>query len=622
MTLKEKVTACQKKLIDEMTAAQQADGSWRYPCETGPMTDAYMIIVMRALKAEDEQLIQQLTGRLLSIQKANGAWKIYEDEVGGNLSATIEAYTALLFADTQLRHSEQLKRAADFITENGGMQRAHAATKFMLALNGLYPWPAIFPIPLSLLLLPKASPVHFERLTSYVKVHFAAVLIAANKRFTLRNDSTPDLSHLLTDATILRRLKNQLATGPAVSKSKQRKNVAWTFWQKKAVKKAEQYLLERIEDDGTLGSYASATFYLIYSLLASGYEPQSPLIQNAVSGLKSLSTVINGKTHIQNAGSTIWDTALMSYSLQQAGVAQNDRTITKSTAFLLKNQQYSPVGQLRKNGRALLPITYRAWGFSENNSCHPDVDDTQAVLRAVAEPAKSNKVFFPPWNHGLKWLLAMQNKDGGWSAFDKNLRGSLITMLPVENIQDTAVDPSTADLTGRTLEFLGNCCHLKIGNASINKAVQFLLKHQKEDGSWYGRWGVCYIYGTWAAVTGLCAAGVPKDAVPIQKAVSWLLSVQNDDGGWGESCQSDKEKRFVPLPFSTPSQTAWAVDALLAAADEPEPEVERGIKFLLKNNGCTYPTGGGLPGHFYLHYHSYNKIWPLAALSHYLKKAK
>lgn len=260
------------------------------------------------------------------------------------------------------------------------------------------------------------------------------------------------------------------------------------------------------------------------------------------------------------------------------------------------------------------------WGFSNINTNHPDNDDTAAVLRALTQLSALDPVYFEAWNRGSAWLLSMQNRDGGFGAFEKNVNNPIFASIPLENAKDAAVDPSTADLTGRVLEYLGNFAGLTKDHPSIQAAVAWLLHQQEQNGSWYGRWGVCYIYGTWAAITGLKAAGLSNSHPAIAKAVKWLVSIQNKDGGFGESCRSSEVKTYMPLGFSTPSQTAWALDALLCVMDKKDTVIQRSVKRLMKpfdEKSSAYPTGIGLPKQFYIHYHSYNKIFPLLALSHY-----
>jgi sporulenol synthase len=297
--------------------------------------------------------------------------------------------------------------------------------------------------------------------------------------------------------------------------------------------------------------------------------------------------------------------------------------VKKASHFLLQKQQ-TTYGDWSVHNPNVLP---GGWGFSNINTINPDNDDTAAALRAITPEAIISPVYRHAWNKGVNWLLTMQNRDGGWASFEKNTDHPLLNYVPFENAEFAAIDPSTPDLTGRVLEFLGNFAGLTIQHPAVKRAANWLIKHQEKDGSWYGKWGVCYIYGTWAAVTGLIAAGLSPDHPSIQKSIKWIKSIQHQDGGWGESCKSCEMKKYVPLSFSTPSQTAWAVDTLMAAKQTATSEVQRGIQFLLNlehlsEKSLTYPTGVGLPGQFYIYYHSYNEVFPLLVLSHYRRAAK
>lgn len=266
------------------------------------------------------------------------------------------------------------------------------------------------------------------------------------------------------------------------------------------------------------------------------------------------------------------------------------------------------------------------WGYSDINTINPDNDDTAAALRAIRGYAITQDVTaLSSWNRGLQWLLSMQNEDGGWAAFEKSTDMTLLSWLPIEHAKDVLTDPSSVDLSGRVLEFLGSKANLKKEIPFIKRAVDWLLKKQESDGSWYGRWGISYIYGTWAAITGLRAAGVSTKHPSVRKALHWLYSIQNKDGGFGESCRSDVRRKYIALEESTPSQTAWALDALLSASDTISPEMEKAAERLISFSEQTdwtvsYPTGAGLPGGFYIRYHSYRWIWPLLALAHFRKR--
>lgn len=620
--MEEQVQEKIQQLVNQLKNDQREDGAWRYCFENVPMTDAYAIIVLRTLENKDESFIHTLVERLLIKQEDNGAWKLYADEMSGNLSATTEAYTALLFSGYKTKQDPEMQKAESFILTHGGLSEVHLLTKMMLALNGLFPWPRFFPVPLTLVLVPEWWPINFYELSGYARVHFAPILIAAHRKFSIQTKWTPDLSHLFVTRSNLWSFDFKFHKLNEVLQSEIKKLARLPLqMHQKALKQAELYILKRIERDGTLYSYASATFFMIYGLLALNYEKDAPTIKQAIEGIKQLRCCTEKNHHIQNSPSTVWDTALISYALLEAGVEPEESTLQKSSRYLLQRQHYKK-GDWAIHNPHVLP---GGWGFSQSNTINPDVDDTQSALRTIGTYSMHSPKYKRAWQLGVNWLLSMQNSDGGWPAFEKNTDSTWLTLLPLQNAEDAAIDPSTPDLTGRALEFLGNCLNFNSNHPRVQTAVKWLIDHQKEDGSWYGRWGVCYIYGTWAAITGLKAVGIPNEHPSIQKGVQWLLDTQRKDGGWGESCESDIKQTYIPLTFSTPSQTAWAVDGLISTLEKSTPAIKKGIEYLLHFGDeseavLNYPTGAGLPGNFYIRYHSYNKIWPLLTLSHFIRK--
>ncbi|TXK74621.1 squalene--hopene cyclase [Paenibacillus sp. N3.4] len=634
MSVWSKVNEEIKHLTEMLEGIQQEDGSWHYCFENGILTDAYMIIVLRTLELPEEILIRQLHDRIHGEQQYNGAWKVYPDEAEGNLDATVDAYYALLYSGYSQQTDESMIKAARFIKSKGGLSQVNTLlTNVFLAATGQCAWPASLKIPIEFLLLPSSSPIHFFEFSGYARVHFAPILIMANLRLVLKNKATPDLSHLFvkdnnnSDSSSFssiegtdsphgsNRLLDEIQNG-----IKQLTSLPLKL-RETAFKNAENYMLDRIESDGTLYSYSTSTLLMILALLTLGYDKRHHVITTALHGLSAMLWQSSGKTHLQNSPSTIWDTALLSVALQQSGTTADQTSIRKSIHFLL-GRQHNKQGDW--SSRIARPVP-GGWGFSESNTINPDVDDTTAALRAIRETAKREPSYQGAWNRGLNWVLSMQNNDGGWPAFEKGVTNKLLTLFPIDGATAAAIDPSTADLTGRTLEFLGTTAGLDLSHTIIRKGIDWLLAKQEIDGSWYGRWGVCYIYGTWAALTGLMAVKADSELPAVRKAVRWLLSIQNADGGWGESCSSDRFNRYVPLGVSTPSQTAWALDALTAVCTEPLPAMEKGIQQLLVqlhlNDWTTrYPTGLGLPGSFYTHYHSYRYIWPLITLNQYKKK--
>lgn len=623
-SLQEKADDKIRRLIEFFLSAQASGGEWRFCFESGPTTDAYMVILLRLLESEDEDLIRRLAWRVAAKQETGGAWKLFSDQPDGDLSATVEAYLALLFSGYRRKEDPEMRKAREFILSQGGASKVGSLTKVLLALTGYYSWDNFPPIPPEIILLPTWSPVNFYDFVGYTRVHAAPIIICAGKKFSLSRTDGPDLSDLFlpTGESIryqaphaLRHLVSQLrATIPLSPKE------IHTM----ALKKLERFMLARIEEDGTLYSYFTTTFLMIFALLAVGYPKGHPVIVKALDGLEKLVCRTGGFYHLQESTSTVWDTALITHALQEAGVPLTQPSVQQAASYLLTRQQtkYGDWQVHNSDGRP------GGWGFSDINTINPDVDDTSYSLRALYDPANAQMDTYRfPWQAGLDWLLTMQNNDGGWPAFEKNTDKQWLNYLPIPDAKPIWADPSSADLTGRTLEFLGRFAGLARSDEKIERAVNWLLKNQRPDGSWYGRWGIAYIYGTWAVVTGLAAVGVEPSHPMVDKAVQWLLSIQNTDGGWGESCQSDKEEHYIPLGWSTPSQTAWALDALIAVGLKGTSAVERGVACLLdlvEQGGMVpeYPTGAGLPGGFYIHYHSYRYVWPLLALSHYRGQLK
>nr|WP_234978347.1 squalene--hopene cyclase [Bacillus tuaregi] len=608
-------------IVEALRKDQSADGSWNHPFETGISTDAYMIILLRTLKIHDEELIQGLCRRILSKQEKNGAWKLFYDEGDGNISATVEAYYALLFSGYYHKDDPNIRRAKEFIIAHGGLKEVSIFTKIMLSLTGQYKWSSRSPLPIEVILLPSFLPVHFYSFSSFGRANLTPIMVLAAKRFTITSEYAPDLSDLKqarddeeewNASREWRSLLYFIEEGikRLIGLPDQLRNLA--------IERAKHYMLDRIEEDGTFLSYFSSTFLMIFALLSLGYKRNDPVIMKAVEGLKKMKCDINGHPHMQYTTATVWNTALIGYALQSAGLEPDDVMVKKANRFLLSRQHHKYGDWAIQNPNSLPG----GWGFSNVNTIHTDVDDTTASLRSIVKIARTEKA---AWNRGISWTLSMQNDDGGWPAFERNTDSMLLKMLPFEKGEFLLLDPSSADLTGRTLEFLGNYTRLPKNHRHMKKAIGWLWKEQRKDGSWYGRWGICYTYGTWAAITGLQAVGVPSSDPHLQKAAAWLKLIQNPDGGWGESCHSDIKRKYIPLCHSTLTHTAWALDALIALSDKPTEEIERGISYLvdsLKKNDWTtdYPKGQGMGGAFYIHYHSYRYIFPLLALSHYKKK--
>ncbi len=635
---------------------QKEDGSWRFCFEGPPMTDAYFIIMAKNLNLDEEDTVMKCIRRLKENQDPKGFWRIYPDEPNGNLSATVEATLALILSGTCTIEDPMIQNAIQVIKKKGGLKKTELITRTFLAMNGLYSWPTLPVNPAWLVLLPKSLPFNFYSFSSYARAHFAPALVACEHQFKRTPKRTKTLvefykqigeSNLVNEASASRIRPTPMVLSLNGSSTTEELSNYWpeladwldesrgsigtflktslfklkeevTIWKTAADRWIERYMLQRLSENGTLLNYASTSYLMIYGLLALGYSEDSTLILNAIKGIQSLIWEEAGLFHIQNSPSPVWDTALLAVSLLDAGTAKEDPVLEKAAAFL-KGAQQSEWGDWAIHNPDTPP---GGWGFSDSNTKHPDLDDTHVALR-VMNAFQERPAYKEAFNRGVSWLLSMQNDDGGWAAFEKNVDQSVLALLPVKHIQEAALDPSTADLTGRTLFFFGKVLKWTPSNSNAKRAIDWLKNHQDDKGAWTGRWGVQNIYGTWAALTGLMSVGVRIEDPTIVKAVNWLRLIQNQDGGWGESCQSDSKSQFV-TNTSTAIQTAWAVDALLSVSGPTSESVKRGVQFLIKQDVITkeeqmthYPTGIGLPGSFYNRYHSYSYIWPLLTLSHY-----
>ncbi|WP_245773028.1 prenyltransferase/squalene oxidase repeat-containing protein [Paenibacillus catalpae] len=604
-----------ERMQSELLQLQSSDGAWRLCFDSGTMPDSYFIIILRMLGyGQGEALIRQIAQRILSRQLPNGAWKIYPDEEDGNLDATSEAYFALLYSGYLTKQDPRLQRAKQFILSKGGLSKIRSLlTQAILASAGQATWPKSMRIPLEVFFSEHGIGIDLYSLSGHARVHIVPIIMLANAQFTQPSASMPDLSDLFASSSKKFENDSPWIAALATLVGSLSLSELLPFESPTPQEKAVQFMFDRLEPDGTLLTYTTATMFMILALLMLGYSPSSPLIHRMVTGIRS---VMCNNSHVQIASSEVWDTAMLVHALRKSGVNPTSTALENAGTYLRQRQQ-SQLGDwaIRNPGTPA-----GGWGFSNVNTLYPDVDDTTAALRAIQPYSSRTPELQADWQRGLNWVLTMRNDNGGWPAFEREGSRLPINFFAFDGAKDIAVDPSTVDLTSRTLQFLGQELGMNAGNSWIESTIRWVLSQQESNGSWYGRWGITYVHGTSAAIQGLTAVGIAEDHPAVKKGVDWLLEVQNEDGGWGESCISDKVRRYVPLNGSTPSQTAWALDGLTAALPKPTPALERGVEALLQSLDrhdwtYTYPTGGALPGSVYVHYASNNYIWPLLALS-------
>jgi sporulenol synthase len=577
-----------------MWRRQRSKGSFSYCCEVSPLSDAIMVIFLELL-GETYGKTSLLCQSMLKQQRRDGAFVAYADQ-SDNISISSLCYLALRLGGYSKSHPALVK-AEGYIRQQGGLTKASNLAKIYLCAAGQVPWSALPQIPMTGMLFSQISPVNLYDFASFTRVHIPSILILSNLQFRISVANEKSITYLLPSGTSLQ--SGRLQSPP-------NHNV---------ISHCRHYLLTHMESNGTLAGYVSSTTMAVFALLATGMPKSHPVIQAAIQGLKGLHYDRGQTGHQQLFSSTIWDTALSMQALQASGkAASTEGRLQKSAAYLLRKQQVRSSDWIH-HAPGVRP---GGWGFSQVNQKFPDLDDTIACLEALKPYRSVNSV---QWQRGYHWVLGMQNSDGGWSAFDKDCNKAFLEKLALNDMGRAVTDPSTADMTGRVLSLLKST-GVPAGG-TMRRGANWLLQTQRPDGSWFGRWGIAFLYGTAHASEGLAAAGVPTDHPTLVRARTWLESVQNADGGFGESCQSDAKDVYCRLGRSIPSQTAWGLLGLMASSRERTDAIDAAALQLVKS--CkpkigwteTYPTGAGVAGQAYIRYHSYPLVWPTIALAKY-----
>jgi squalene-hopene/tetraprenyl-beta-curcumene cyclase len=552
---------------------------------------------------------------ILERQLPDGGFNIY---AGGpsEVSATVKAYCALKLAGISPA-SEPLRGARERVLALGGLQAANSYVKINLSLFGLYPRKHAPSVPPEIVMLPGNVLYEMSSWTRSILVPLSIVQArGANRRapagFTL-------------DELLLPGVSLKLPTRKGLSILFHHLDRMFKVWEKRgseriraaAIREAEHWILDRTRFTEGLGAIYPAMMYFIMALDALDYPEDHPDLVDAIRHFESLLIETPGRFTFQPCVSPIWDTAISAFALGEAGCA-DDARMTRAADWLLSKE-------VRRKGdwSVKRPDTEPSgWAFEFANEFYPDIDDTAMVLLALMHAKASDaKAQAATEKRAINWLLAMQSADGGWAAFDVDNNWAVLNRVPFAD-HNAMLDPTCPDITGRVLECL--CRRDMAGHEAVRRGVAYLLQAQEKDGSWYGRWGVNYIYGSFLAMRGLAVSATGTPSAPVKdaiaKAARWLSAIQNPDGGWGESCASYGRDAFVPAP-SCASQTAWAVLGLRAAGQSDSAAVRRGVQFLLDRQGPegSWPedatTGTGFPNVFYLTYGMYRDYFPLLALA-------
>ncbi|BBO16034.1 squalene--hopene cyclase [Candidatus Brocadia pituitae] len=602
----------------------RSEGYWVGILEADTTITSDYIMVMHFLGKVDHEKQKMAANLLREHQLSDGGWNIY---YGGpsEISASVKAYFALKLAG-YTADEPFMQSARKCILNKGGIMKANCFAKIYLAMFGQVDWQAVPAVPAEMILFPPGFYFSIYEMSYWSRCIVVPLSIAiAKKPHILVGDDLLKELYLIPREKVVYRIKrdqsglswhNFFIDADSIFRRYEQHPIKCI--RRIALKKAEKWMLDHLEKSGGLGAIWPAIVNSIFAMKCLGYPDDHPAFVKQLQEIEELIVYDGSKLYLQPCVSPVWDTAWAIIALHESGVPSADPGIQKAGQWLL-SKEVKNFGDWALKCKVDEPS---GWYFQYANEFYPDTDDSAAVLMAlqrVSLPEKAGKE--ASFLRGIRWLLAMQCDDGGWGAFDRNNNKAILNHIPFADF-NALLDPSTSDVTARCMEFLGR---IGFGKSSqhIRKAVAFLRKEQEADGSWFGRWGANYIYGTWSVLSGFSSVGEDMSLPYIRKAIGWLKSVQNSDGGWGETIQSYNDPFLKAIGKSTPSQTAWALLGLLAGGETKSEAVERGIEFLLKKqkeDGTwdeTEFTATGFPKVFYLKYHMYRNYFPLIALSRY-----
>jgi squalene-hopene/tetraprenyl-beta-curcumene cyclase len=585
------------------------------------------ILLHRLLGTEDAARTRKCATEILNRQNPDGGWPIYEDGPS-NISASVKAYFALKMAGYSLHHP-QLAMARERILALGGVTEVNTFTKIYLCFLGQYDYDAVPAIPPEITLFPNWFWFNLYEISSWSRAILVPLSIAYAKKPFKKLSPEEGIDELFVGG----RSKSQMRLRWA------KKIVSWRnffllldrlvhFFERvhirplrsQALKVAEKWMLERLEMSDGLGAIYPGIMNSIIALRCLGYSLDDPQVIRAMDEFEKLGIEEEKTFRMQPCMSPVWDTAYAVFALAESGVSATDHRLVQPCEWMLKKQVTRRGDWCVKNPKA----APAGWYFEFNNEFYPDVDDSAQVLLALSRVKTSNESYHSKSvERAIEWILSMQCKNGGWASFDKDNDRMVFQNIPFAD-HNAMLDPATVDITGRVLEALAAYGY-SLKDKPVQRAVEFIKREQESDGSWFGRWGVNYVYGTMVVLRGLEAVGVDYHEPCVQQAAEWFRMMQNPDGGWGERCDSYDDPNTKGVGPSTASQTAWAVMGLLAANDTRSDSLQRGLAYLLKlqrRDGSwdeQLYTGTGFPRVFYLEYTMYRQYFPLLALTTYTK---
>jgi squalene-hopene/tetraprenyl-beta-curcumene cyclase len=607
-----------------MAAAQREDGHWVFELEADCTIPAEYILLRHYLgESVDAELEARIGHYLRRIQSAeHDGWGLFHGG-GFDVSASVKAYYALKMIGDPV-DAPHMTRARNAILAAGGAAAVNVFTRIQLALFAAGPWATVPTMPPELILLPRWFPIHLSKMSYWARTVIVPLLVLGALKPVARNALGVQV--------------DELYTGKAIRAGSKAADPKWLWtkgfnaldrmlkagdglWPRKlrarAIQTCADWVTERLNGEDGLGAIYPAMANSVMMFDALGIGPDDPRRAIARTSVERLLVVKEDEAYCQPCVSPVWDTALAAHAMLEAG-GDNEALADKALAWLKPRQVLDVAGDWAEERPEVRP---GGWAFQYNNDHYPDLDDTAVVVMAMDRARARTGDYTTAIDRGVEWTVGLQSSDGGWGAFDADNAYTYLNNLPFAD-HGALLDPPTADVTARCVSMLAQLG--ETDSPRMKAALDWLEREQEADGSWFGRWGVNYVYGTWSVLCALNAAEVPRDHSMVAKAVGWLRAIQNADGGWGEDCDSYALDRtgHVPAP-STASQTAWALLGLMAAGEVDSDAVARGVEWLTAHQeddglwGQEMYTGGGFPRVFYLRYHGYPKYFPLWAMARY-----
>ena len=607
---------------DALVARQHEDGYWLFELEADCTIPAEYIMMMHFLDEIDAPLEAKLCRYLRAAQAEHDGWPLYH---GGdfNISCSIKAYYALKLAGDG-PDSPHMVRARNAILRRGGAARANVFTRIALALFGQLPWRGVPYIPVEIMLLPRWFPFHLDKVAYWSRTVMVPLFILCTRKPVAKNPRQVHIRELFTtppeeERDYFRRKGFVAKVFLAADRlGRMIDPLIPASMRERATRRAESWMLERLNGEDGLGAIFPAMVNALEAMVIMGYSPDDPRRITAKRALQKLLVVGPSSAYCQPCVSPIWDTALATLAMQEAGDPTSSDASIRALDWLKTRQLLDEPGDWQVNRPG---VAGGGWAFQFANSYYPDLDDTAVVAWAMHQ-ARDSARYTESVRRALDWLVGMQSKDGGFAAFDADNTSYHLNKIPFAD-HGALLDPPTSDVTARVVTVLARIGRPQDRQA-LDRAIAYLRMQQEPDGSWFGRWGTNYIYGTWSVLTAFAQAHIGPDDPAVRRAAEWLKLKQNTDGGWGESNDTYAQAAEVRTRMaSTSYQTAWALLGLLAAGEARSDIARRGVDFLMHTQQAdglwsdSSFTAPGFPRVFYLRYHGYSAYFPLWALAAY-----